>query len=426
MTLEEPRLTREGDAYVYSWPAAGVGIGFDLLRESHGGLQGEMCVETNYLMPSGANGHIAWGLYNLSAIETRVKTAERLTELTHVDNREEWFKRLEYACYTTATLWRRGAKTLRIRDLPETRGVDYLVDRLLPLGQTTILYGRGGGGKGWLVSAMALAVAGQHDLPGIRPVASVPTLYLDWEATEIEARRRFGWLCRGLHIPEIPENLYYRNMTRPLVDEARAIRADLTRLGIGFIIIDSLVPACGEDPTGADPARQVMDAMRTFTPATRLVVAHMTRAGAQGSGESDIFGSIFFRNLGRSVWELRCTDASESEMEIGLYHRKVNLGAKQPPVGWRLNWKDQEYTASLNSIVVTESSDLVRHASLSVRIRAALRQGAMEAPTLAEALGVSQDVLRAECNRMRDVVNLTETTGRGAHARWGLISSQKA
>ncbi|MFH0899571.1 MAG: AAA family ATPase [Pseudomonadota bacterium] len=398
-----------------------------MLRESRAGLLGELSVETTTKMASGQNGHITWGLFNLAAVETRTRMAERLAEITHVGARDEWFGRLEYACYTTANLFRRGSAVVRVKDVAEVESVPYIIEHILPAGQTSIIFGKGGGGKGWLSSAISVAVAtGNEFCYGLIPTLKANVLYLDWESTQEEARRRFGWLARGAGITEIPDGIYYRNMTRPLEDEAKSVRADISRHNIGLVIVDSLVPACSDDPTGADPARQVMDAMRSFSPATRLVIAHMTKAAARAdSGEASVFGSVFFENLGRSVWELRCSDASQASMDLALFHRKVNLGAKQPPAGWRLLWSDTCRTAKLVPIEVGDSPDLAAHASLAWRIRSALRRGKMTTSDLAEECQSQKATVRAECNRMRDVVNVNGAEKRGLEATWGLIAKQE-
>lgn len=422
--MEAPQLTRDGDGFIFTWPDLGVGIGFDMLRESRAGLLGELSVETTSPMPSGKNGHITWGLFNLAAVETRTRMAERLAEITHVGVRDDWFARLEYACFTTANLYRRGSPLVHLKDLPEMQSVSYLVEGILPSGQTSIIFGKGGGGKGWLSSAIAVAIAtGNEFCYGLVPTTRANVLYLDWEATQEEARRRFGWLSRGIGLSEIPDGLYYLNMVRPLEDEAKQVRAYISRHNIGLVIVDSLVPACSDDPTGADPARRVMDAMRSFTPATRLVIAHMTKAAARAdSGEATPFGSVFFENLGRSVWEMRCSDASRDSMDIALYHRKVNLGAKQPPAGWRLLWYETCRAAKLVPVEVGDTPDLASHASLAWRIRAALRRGKLTTSDLAEECQSQNATVRAECNRMKDVVNLNGAERRGLEATWGLVS----
>ncbi len=420
MTLESPSLKREGDAFIFTWPVIGIGIGFDQLREGRGGLTGEISVHSLQQMPSGANGHITWGLYNLSAPETRQRMARSLAGYTHEGSADDWQQRLEYVCVTTATLYRRGAKTVKLADVNETAQVTYLIERLLPAGHPSILFGEGGAGKGWLVTACGLVVATGQTHFGLTPTRQGAVLYLDYESDIQEARRRVGWLCRGTSIP-VPQCFHYREMHRSLVDDAAAVRREISRLGIELVILDSLVPACGDDPNAAEAARAVMDALRSFTPATPLTVAHVTKQASQDRGmKTSVFGSVFFGNLARSTWELRSSDATETDVTVALTNRKANLGAKLPPRAWRLQWQDQQSTATIRPIDNRQASDLIVGASLASRIRAALLNGAKQTDELATELDEPSTHVRAECNRMRDVVNLEEARGRGHSGYWGL------
>ena len=418
-------LSRSGDAYVFTWDEAGYEIEMDHIHESSDGLHAEVDIRTSKIITEGKKGHVHWARLNLSSTTSR---GSLVTYLQKTVNSVNWREMLEFACVITAQQSRLGAPVLRLRDVPERRHVEYLVKRLLPIGQTTIVYGKGGGAKGWLASLIGLAVCqNQTTMSGIVATRAVNVLYLDWEADEFETRRRVGWASRGLGMTEVPDNFFYRNMQRPLVDDARAIRRWISDLQIGLVILDSIVPATSDEAEKSSPARQLMEVLRTFQPASRLAIGHMTKVESRTTeGEGSEYGSIFYRNLSRSSWEFRCSNHTAAGVDIALLHRKVNAGAFQEPFGFRLTWDDENGTAVFTSAAVGENPSLAAHQPLSWRIRQALQHGQRSTVDLAEECGETQNSIRAECARMRDVMNFTTRKGPGIVAMWGMVARNES
>src|SRR5262249_58943095 len=118
------------------------------------------------------------------------------------------------------------------------------------------------------------------------------------------------------------------------------LRADLARPEVGFVIVDSLAPAAGVEPESADSTIRAMNALRSFTGTTRLVLAHVSKATAdQASGAARPYGSVFVRNLARSAWELRrAEEAGADELLLAAYHRKPNGGPRALPLRLRLRF----------------------------------------------------------------------------------------
>src|SRR3989442_2622213 len=128
-------------------------------------------------------------------------------------------------------------------------------------------------------------------------------------------------------------------MTRALADEAPQLRADVARHGVELVIVDSLAPACGAEPEGADAAIRAMNALRSFAGTTRLVIAHVSKLAAdQPKGATRPYGSVFVRNLARSAWELRRSDEADEELVVAAYHRKRNEGRRSSPFGLTLGF----------------------------------------------------------------------------------------
>jgi hypothetical protein len=152
---------------------------------------------------------------------------------------------------------------------------------------------------------------------------------------------------RGLGVDLPPGAILYRPMHRALADDAPRLRADLARHRVGFVIVDSLAPAAGVEPESADSTIRAMNALRSFTGTTRLVLAHVSKAAAdQASGAARPYGSVFVRNLARSAWELRrAEEAGGDELLVAAYHRKDRRGGDGRRSGRARRWNEPPETA---------------------------------------------------------------------------------
>ena len=306
-----------------------------------------------------------------------------------------WETIVERTCRLCIHAARAGNPAVAI--VPRVRsGPRYLLDPIAPIHETTVLAGDGGAGKSYLTTALALAISSGAPLPGgLQAETRGPVLYLDWESTEDEFAERVCLLAEGLGCRV--RDLHYKPMVAPLAAELGAVRAEVSRLGAVAVIVDSLAPASGPEPEGADAAVRTMSALRALTPASRIVVAHVSKATADGSGPARPFGSVFIQNLARSVWEVRRSDEDDGDdLLLGLYHRKVNSGRRQRPSAFRFRFAPG--TVTLQAADLTERADLLSRLPLWQRIRRHLER-ADTPPTaaeLAEALDAEEDsVLKA-------------------------------
>lgn len=375
----DPRSRRDGDDFLFTWPQHRVAIGVTRLHETATTTTGEVTITQEVL------GSIHWGSLHLTSTRAREELTAKLRK--HFEG-PPWQVMIEKTCRVTVEQFRQGAPT-RLLEPTAPRPVRDLVENLLPISETTVLAGDGGSGKSTLALAVGLATVTGTALPhGLRPTQRANVLYLDYESNKDEHAERLYGLTRGLGI-EYAGGIYYRVMTRPLADEASALRAEISRLDIGLVIVDSLAPACGPEPETAEAAIRTMNALRSFGPATRFVPAHLTKLAAGQKSPARPFGSVFVRNLARSEWELRAAEEEQddSTLIIGLYHRKVNRGRKHSPISFRFEFDGDVIRLRANDLA--DHDDLLARTSMTYRLHQELKGGRASSAELAQRLGLS-------------------------------------
>ena len=215
-------------------------------------------------------------------------------------------------------------------------------------------------------------------------------------------------------------------MAGPLSDSIRQIRADVARLGVGLVRIDSLALAAGREPEGADASTRTMNDLRTLGDhVTRHVVAHVAKTGLDTLGVGHVYGSVFNENIPRNVYELRrTTDAADDEqLVLACYHRKANESRLHPPFGLRFTLSPEDTPAENKTIVVEacplgEAPDLLARASLVQQLKAALSNGGKTIPALAVELDAKEDTLDKALRRHPTL--FTQLPGEKSPYRWGL------
>ena len=406
--LGEPEHVRQGDEHRIAWSAQGVVLTLTGFREHSEGVAAEIAVALR-------GQEIHWSKLNLASTASREALVKKLT--THAA-KVPWRAIVERSCRLCVEATRAGNPAVAV--IPRVRtGPRHLLDPIAPIEETTVLAGDGGAGKSYLVTAFALAIACNAPLPGgIQPGIRGPVLYLDWESTEEEFAERIWFLSNGLGCRV--QGLHYKPMVAALAAELPAVKAEIARVGAVAVVIDSLAPACGSEPEGADAAVRTMTALRALGPASRLVVAHVSKAAADGQGPARPFGSVFIQNLARSVWEVRRSDEDEGDdLLLGLYHRKVNTGRRHRPLALRLHFTGAGIT--LHEADLSERADLATRLPLRQRVTRRLEQvPGLTAAELAEALDEDEASVLRTLGRLveRGIVRKVNET---KPFRWGRV-----
>jgi hypothetical protein len=411
-----PTWTRIGRAFEFRWDTHRIVLsGF---RETGGDLKAELAAE----VAEGERWVPLSGLIviNLLAPRTRADTARALSQR---DDTFPWADAIEAVAVISVREYRRGNPVVTLADVPAEENIRYLMDRLLPEGETSILFGDGEAGKSMFSMFVAVAMAAGYPLPyGIGPADPGNVLYLDYESDVEEHARRMKKIACGFGI-EVPRNIFYRESHRPLHEEADALAKEVAERDVRLIILDSLAPACGDDPSAPGAAIATMNALRSLG-GTRLAIGHVNKTDRDKPGSNQTtFGSIFWRNMTRSMWQLvPSQDVNlDGTAPFGLYNRKSNNTARERfPLGFRYVFGQDNYT--IESYRMEADDSVAMAASPSQRIFMALNKKTMNTKEIAEMLDMAEDATRKLLTRTSGLYQVYPgTVGRnGTPAVWGI------
>jgi hypothetical protein len=189
-----------------------------------------------------------------------------------------------------------GIGTRTAADLLCDEAPDQLAGAFLTPEGPTILYGRGGMGKGVLACWFARQLVEQGHV----------VMLLDYEGHE----REWGSRLRGMGVDEDRlRQIHYRAPYSPdweagsgaLSVVAPDVREDCERLGVTYLVVDSYSVATSNGDTmgGEQAAREYFGALaRIGRPS--LTIAHV--AGHNERFADRPFGSVFVHNLARETW----------------------------------------------------------------------------------------------------------------------------
>jgi hypothetical protein len=384
----------------------------NICRDRNGQLVAELdafCQEPDIMIP------VEGIRFNISSLSQRermargIKASYESVDATYID----WQKIINDVSWRAREFYLDGGGAEEIWPSEDSNlAPDYLLEPILYLNHPTVIFGD----YGSLKSLASLAIAYMVQLPFhdntlglITGKESSPCLYLDYEDDKSSFQRRWSALDRGFGKGATP--ISYKRMTEPLADSVEPIAKAITKNNIKLLIIDSLGPAARGNLNDPEPAIRYHAALRELG-ITSLTLAHNSKD--QLTKRRTIFGSVFFTNLARSVWECKAEqETGEDEAIISLRHTKANLSWLHPPLGFRFN-----FTADTITIVQADLKDtsLSGELPLSWQIKNLLREGPLAVKDIASALGSSEDTTGRTLRRMKgkdQVIKLEDNT-------WGL------
>jgi len=374
-------------------------------------VEGEVLIRTS--LP-GVKPHLHRAKLNMTSTQSHDKLAKFL------ENRVpaiDWYSVIETTCMMVVDAVRQGEP---IHDLST---IDYkarLTFRLSPIlwdGQPNLIFGPGGISKSFL--ALYFATLIDLGLTSENGFSAEPgkCLILDYEGDAVESAERYARIMNGMGMEPASQSILYRFCHAPLASDLPLIQREVMDHKISFVVVDSAAGACGGEPESAERAIKFFNALRSLR-CTTLTIAHTSK---QGGGKRGPFGSVYWQNAPRSVFEIIKNQEEEAEsLTVGLYHRKTNSGKLNAPIGLRLDFKEESLKfsrADLHSV-----PELAKNLSLKQRLVKALEGGEQNIGFLAEELDTTENTISTKLysdwtGRDGNVKGTFVKTGKGT---WGL------
>ena len=215
-----------------------------------------------------------------------------------------------------------GNDLIDLRLVVPKAATDPLID---PIVEDTIVVWAGHGGN--YKSVLSLLVVHQLttgiEILGRSSGGIRNCLILDYEEPTPDTAARRARLIERCHPVQMGGvgRVWYRNEVMPITSTAPTIRRLLDEHNIQFVVVDSLGVARGGAAESSHETIAAMDAIRSLGRAV-LVLDHLKQDDGQGSGQDRPFGSVYTRNLARSMWTLR--RAPDTTDQVEFTHRKAN------------------------------------------------------------------------------------------------------
>lgn len=381
----EPVVTRHGMSVIFQWPPTPLKVILNRFHDSAQKTEAELTVlatttEGTHLITSAK--------INLQSLTTRKKLAQDLTERYQSD----WITKIEQVCVRGLQVHREGEPFAPLEPT-ESSHVPFLINPILYKDHQTLWYAPGGSCKSYL--ALYLALLSAHGSSGSGVAAlQVPPLYLDWELNKETVGGRLKAIQEG-H-PELSHFVpYYRRCEMPLYQEADLIAEFVGKHGIQLVIVDSVALACGGDLASPESAIKLQRALRTIGCAS-LVLAHVAKQTAEGQ-VSTAYGTVFFRELARNVWEAQRADG-ENPARVALHHRKNNFGPLKPALGFELTFENT--AVSIQACDPEQQPEFQEKLPIVSRIRNLLEDGVMRtSQEIADELQASLQTVKVSLSR---------------------------
>lgn len=386
----EERIFRERGDGRYSLELLPAGITFevDRLRRHSKELWGELRVSVNGSFPSAktlAGGVLTTGDLNFSSVQARQTRAKICAERSRVETLD-WHGFLEDFALQVIDAERQGKPAIALADLAQTEedvetwDVDgWPLLCTLPM----VLFGSGGAAKSYLAMWAAGVLAGR----------GIPVLYADWEFSAKDHRKRFGLVFHPM-----PSALFYATCERPLVEEIDRLVRLVQEHRIQYVICDSMVFALN-GPADDEHVGIYYRAARQLKVGT-MHIAHTTKA--EDDREKQVYGSVFAQNGARSIWfSQRAESNPVGELQVGLYHRKSNIGELLKPLGFRFLFRSG--FTKIERVDVGDVDELAAGLPLLDRMKRALAKKPLLVKALADDVNSTPGVIRKMLSRHKSV-----------------------
>tara|TARA_B100000749_G_C18449260_1_gene475549 strand:+ start:3498 stop:4889 length:1392 start_codon:yes stop_codon:yes gene_type:complete len=247
----------------------------------------------------------------------------------------QWGDVIQVGCETALEEFRRGEPFVNILNVERRREITYSAWPLVVERNPTIIFGMGGLGKSLIAVYLGVRVSLGPDYnsdldDGLVVHKRQNVMYLDWEGDEIEVKDRWASICDGIGVAE--PSMHYRRMYGSLASQVESVRDMVLKEDIGFICVDSALPAVAGEAESAQATEEFFTILSSLK-VSSVIIAHQSKPQI-GLSNNMPFGSTFWWNLARSIWQIEAEgEPGQNQLSVGLFHRKVNQGTRQDPLG---------------------------------------------------------------------------------------------
>ena len=353
---------------------------------------------------------------NLASASAREGYARALSRIAK--NKQEFDSYLSLAIVEVTRAIHNKPRAIRLCDAPPKRENTWLLEPFILDKASNILFGEGGGGKTLVALRMMLSIATGIPFLGVAPSRTGKCLFLDYEDEPGEGNDRMLKLCSSkLLTPDgqspdldlMQDNIIYFDPTGiPIHDLVPVLKEEIKKSNIQFMLIDSAALACGSEPEKAENAVRYFNALSKLG-VTTLTIAHETKS----ENHDHVFGSIFWRNCARNIWNAQSekNPVDPREMSLGLFHRKCNHAAPRPPTPLRIFHGDGMVDITRGAAEEWGGKAL----TIGERIVRILRTGPKQFGQIVDLMkteeDVKKDVITATLTRLR-IRNILKQTGK--------------
>jgi DnaB-like helicase N terminal domain/AAA domain len=377
-------VTEAAGRYVVTSTTHQVSLQFDRLNDQRGGVQAELTIAIGETELLGATD------ISLKSEAVRTKLASTLNKLAASI---PWPRLIDRACMAVLHRYRAGEPVI-VLEPSDSIHVPFVVNPIIYQNHQTLIFAPGGSLKSYLALFVALQVSHGASVAGLSALR-VPVLYLDWELNAATVGGRLKALQAG-H-PELAEFVpYYRRCEAPLHQEVSQIARQVAELGVQLVIVDSVAMASGGDLASPDAAIHLQRALRMIGGAS-LVLAHTSKAMQEGGQEKTAYGTVFFRELARNVWELQRANG-DHPVRIALHQKKNNFGPTHPALGFEVTFTPE--SVQVTSCNPEEEPEFEDRLPIPSRIRNLLEDGSERtARDIADELTVKLGTIKSALSR---------------------------
>ena len=337
--MNEPKITTSGRNLTCLFEKEKVEVSCLFLIVEKLAVKGEITIFATFPPKEGFKMEPVHGpaTFNFSSTLSRAQLKRTLESR---DDERDWYTIIEYACRHAISWARRGEPAQMLwaydgQDLP----LEWALWPLLQKGKPTVLFGDGGTMKSTIVTIMCIAMALPTPIVGWQPKLQVP-LYLDYEDDEDTFTRRLAQICTGMGLPDAI-GILHRHCDTPLIYDQEAIQTIIVEHGITVVVIDSVEAAITHHQGGREgPTSEFYNALRGLGKGiTTILIDHISK---DGDKKGKAIGSVMKGNRARSTYEVRkFQGVGDKEVNVALYHRKVNEGPLQKTHGYRLDFSNE-------------------------------------------------------------------------------------